>query len=61
MAQVERELPVPSGCPPADAEPLFKRSLAIAEKVLGPDHPGFATVLHNLALLYQAQGCYDHY
>ena len=27
----------------ADAEPLFKRSLAIREKALGPDHPDVAT------------------
>jgi hypothetical protein len=26
----------------ADAEPLYKRSLAIREKVLGPDHPDIA-------------------
>ena len=28
----------------ADAEPLYKRSLAIREKALGPDHPDVATV-----------------
>jgi tetratricopeptide (TPR) repeat protein len=27
--------------------------------VLGKDHPDVATSLHNLALLYQAQGAYD--
>lgn len=37
-------------------EPLYKRSLAIWEKALGLDHPGVATSLNNLALLYQAQG-----
>ena len=26
----------------ADAEPLYKRSLAIGEKALGPDHPDVA-------------------
>ena len=24
----------------AEAEPLFKRALAVSEKALGPDHPG---------------------
>ncbi len=42
----------------AEAEPLLKRSLAIHEKVLGRDHPGVATRLNNLALLYAAQGQY---
>ena len=39
----------------ADAEPLYKRSLAIHEKSLGPDHPDVATSLNNLAELYQAK------
>ncbi len=42
-----------------EAEPLYKRSLAIAEKALGPQHPNVAQSLHNLASLYQAQGKYD--
>ena len=42
----------------ADAEPLYKRSLAIREKALGPDHPDVATSLNNLAELYRAQGRY---
>ena len=42
----------------ADAEPLYKRSLAINEKALGPDHPDVATSLNNLAVLYEAQGRY---
>ena len=33
----------------ADAEPLYKRALAIREKALGPDHPDVATSLNNLA------------
>ena len=41
----------------ADAEPLYKRALKIAEK-LGPDHLALATPLSNLALLYRAQGRY---
>ncbi len=42
----------------ADAEPFYKRSLAIKEKVLGPEHPNVATGLNNLALLYDDQGRY---
>jgi CHAT domain-containing protein/tetratricopeptide (TPR) repeat protein len=42
----------------AEAEPLCKRSLAITEKALGPDHPDVAQSLNNLALLYRAQGRY---
>ncbi|MGQ3684570.1 MAG: tetratricopeptide repeat protein [Candidatus Loosdrechtia sp.] len=38
----------------AQAEPLFKRALAIFEKSLGPDHPDVANCLTNLALLYRA-------
>jgi tetratricopeptide (TPR) repeat protein len=38
----------------AKAEPLYKRSLAIWEKALGPDHPNVATSLENLAKLYRA-------
>jgi NADPH-dependent curcumin reductase CurA len=33
----------------ADAEPLYRRLLAIQEKALGPDHPDFATSLNNRA------------
>ena len=42
----------------ADAEPLFKRALAISEKALGPDHPDVAVSLNNLADLYDDQGRY---
>ena len=42
----------------ADAEPLYRRSLAINEKALGPDHPGVAISLNNLAELYRNQGRY---
>ena len=42
-----------------DAEPLYKRSLAIFERVLGPDHPDVAQALNNLAELYRAQGRYS--
>jgi tetratricopeptide (TPR) repeat protein len=39
-----------------DAEPLYQRALAIREKALRPEHPRVASVLNNLALLYQGQG-----
>ncbi len=42
----------------ADAEPLYKRSLAIREKALGPDHPDVASSLNNLGSLYENQGRY---
>ena len=42
----------------ADAEPLYKRSLAIREKALGPEHPDVAYSLNNLAALYELQGRY---
>ena len=35
----------------AEAEPLYKRSLAIREKALGPEHPKVATSLENYAAL----------
>ncbi|MEO1610090.1 MAG: alpha/beta hydrolase, partial [Pseudomonadota bacterium] len=42
----------------AEAEPLYKRSLSIREKALGPDHPDVGQSLNNLAGLYGAQGRY---
>ncbi len=42
----------------AEAEPLYKRALAIAEQALGPAHPNVATSLNNLVGLYDAQGKY---
>jgi tetratricopeptide (TPR) repeat protein len=41
-----------------DAEPLYRRALAISEKALGPDHPAVATSLDHLGLLYDHQGQY---
>ena len=35
----------------ADAEPLYKRLMAINEKALGPDHPSVALALNDLAEL----------
>ena len=40
----------------AEAEPLYEPAIAIDEKALGPEHPTVATMLNNLALLYNAQG-----
>ena len=37
-------------------EPLFKRSLAIRERALGPNHPEVANSLNNLASLFNDQG-----
>jgi CHAT domain-containing protein len=42
----------------SEAIPLAQRVLAIAEKVLGPNHYGVARSLNNLAGLYRAQGRY---
>ncbi len=40
------------------AEPLYKRSLATAEKALGPEHPDLAAILNNLAELYRVRSRY---
>ena len=40
--------------PAGEAEPLFRRALAIDERRYGPDHPNVATDLNNLAQLLQA-------
>ena len=41
-----------------EAKPLYERAIAIDEKALGPDHPGVATDLNNLAGLLSFQvGC----
>ena len=42
----------------AEAVPLYRRALAIAEKALGPDHPDVAQSLNNLAELYHDQANY---
>jgi hypothetical protein len=38
----------------AEAEPLFRRAIAIDEKSLGPEHPNVARDLYNLAELLRA-------
>jgi Flp pilus assembly protein TadD len=40
----------------AQAEPLFKRSLAIYEAALHPDHPKVIASFKNLAILYRKTG-----
>ena len=42
-----------------EAEPLYRRALAIGEKTLGPGHPNVATSLNNLGGLLEATGRYD--
>jgi tetratricopeptide (TPR) repeat protein len=39
--------------------PLYQRSLAIWESVMGPDNPDLAATLDNLAVLYAKQGKFD--
>lgn len=43
-----------------EAEPLYKKVIQIDEQSLGPDHPGLASDLTNLALLYNSQGKYNY-
>ena len=40
----------------AEAEPLFKHSLAISEKALGPEYPYVAMSLENYASLLRQTG-----
>ena len=42
----------------AEATKIAKRSLALAEKQFGPDHPDVGQSLNNLAGLYESQGRY---
>jgi tetratricopeptide (TPR) repeat protein len=41
-----------------EAEPLYVRSLSIREQQLGADHPDTASILNNLAGLYESMGRY---
>jgi tetratricopeptide (TPR) repeat protein len=43
----------------AEAEPLFRRALAIYEKAAGPEHPAAATLLSNLGQVLKVEGRYD--
>jgi tetratricopeptide (TPR) repeat protein len=40
------------------ATKIAEKSLEVAEKTFGPDHPNVATSLTNLAVLYDSQGKY---
>ena len=42
----------------AEAEPLYRRAIAIGEKTLGAGHPDVAKWYNNLAALYEIQGKY---
>lgn len=42
----------------ADATPLYHQALALQEEVLGPEHPGLANTLRNVANLYYVQEKY---
>ena len=42
----------------AEAEPLYKRGVAIFEKSLGAHHPSVASALDNLASVYKDEGRY---
>ena len=42
-----------------EAEPLFKRALAIWGQALWPEHPYVDIALNNLAALYRTQGRND--
>jgi CHAT domain-containing protein/Tfp pilus assembly protein PilF len=48
-----------SRCEYTTAEKLYKRALAMDEKVYGPKHPQVAVRLNNLALFYHDLGKYD--
>ena len=41
-----------------EAEPFYKRALAITEEELGTNHPHTASCLNNLVELYRAMGRY---
>lgn len=43
----------------AKVEPLYRRALAIFEKVLEPEHPNFGDIYNNLAALYYTTGDYE--
>ena len=43
----------------AQAETLYKRSLAIREKALGPDHPDVAASLNNLVTMFSYLGRWE--
>ena len=42
-----------------EAEPLYRRAIALEEGRQGGEHAGMARALNNLALVYRAQGFYE--
>ena len=38
------------------AEPLYRETLELSEKVLGKEHPNTLQSMNNLALLFESQG-----
>ena len=42
----------------AEAEPLYRRALAVWEKIGGPERQGVATTLNNMGMLYRDQRKY---
>ena len=43
----------------AEAEPFYKRALAISEKALGPAHPNLAPTLNGLGVVFREMSRYD--
>jgi tetratricopeptide (TPR) repeat protein len=43
----------------AEAEPLYRRTLVILEKSVGPEHQRVGIALNNLAEVYRAQGRWE--
>ena len=42
-----------------EAEPIYRQTLALSEKVLGKEHPNTLSSMNNLAVLLKNQGRYD--
>ena len=48
----------------AQAEKYYREALGIYERILGKNHPYYATSLHNLGAVYDSKGDYaqaEHY
>ncbi|RFU27453.1 hypothetical protein B7463_g8883, partial [Scytalidium lignicola] len=43
----------------SEAEPIYRQTLALRKKVLGPEHPNTLMSMNNLAMLLDSQGKYD--
>ena len=55
-ALYERSMAIVAAFVALGARPLYEQALAICETRLGPEHPGVAIPLINLALLHHAAG-----